>query len=91
MIIMATSSSNGNQNANLINKPKLRLFKQHELDSLAETSMVPETEQINGTEVDKLMITPNISVTSPTVPNRKSPSEPISTMCSTMKRQIISR
>ena len=89
MIIMASSSSNG-QNINLNNRPKLRLFKQHELDSLAETSLLQESEN-TSLDSDKLSIPPNISVTSPNVPKRKSPSEPISTMCSTMKRQIISR
>jgi hypothetical protein len=89
MIIMASSSCN-NQNTNLNNRPKLRLFKQHELDSLAETSLLQEAEN-TSLDSDKLSITPNISVTSPNVPKRKSPSEPISTMCSTMKRQIISR
>ena len=89
MIIMASSSSN-NQNVNLNNRPKLRLFKQHELDSLAETSLLHESEE-NSLDTEKLSIPLNISVTSPNVPKRKSPSEPISTMCSTMKRQIISR
>ena len=89
MIIMTTSSSSSS-NPN-INRPKLRLFKQHELDSLAENSLVPEVGSDTASETDRLSVTPCISLTSPNVPKRKSPSEPISTMCSTMKRQIISR
>ena len=89
MIIMTTSSSSSS-NPN-VNRPKLRLFKQHELDSLAENSLVPEVGSDTASETDRLSVTPCISLTSPNVPKRKSPSEPISTMCSTMKRQIISR
>ena len=89
MIIMTTSSTSSSNPS--INRPKLRLFKQHELDSLAENSLVPEVGSDTASETDRLSITPSISLTSPNVPKRKSPSEPISTMCSTMKRQIISR
>ena len=89
MIIMTTTSNN-NQNGNVNNRPKFRLFKQHELDSLAENSSLSETGN-NTLEEEKLSVIPTIPVTSPNVPKRKSPSEPISTMCSTMKRQIISR
>ena len=83
MIIMTPA-----QNGNVGNKPKLKLFKQHELDSLAEKSL--SLEYKNASDADNLSVMPNISVTSP-MPKRNSPSEPISTMCSTMKRQIISR
>ena len=92
MIIMTTSSNGDTQNFNTHIRPKLRLFKQNELDRLDESSLPPDAEpdSLSRTQ-DTLSITPNISVTSPNVPKRKSPSEPISTMCSTMKRQIISR
>ena len=88
MIIMTTTSSNITNGTN--EKTNLKLFKQHELDSLMENTL--NKKQLAEDGRDRLSTgTPNISVTSSAVPNRKSPSEPISTMCSTMKHQIISR